>query len=107
MITNAGTLALSKIELDGAKDSFVPEGDGGLILNAGELTLGAGATLRNSAVTGKGGAVYSEGTVNMSEGSRIEESTASSGSAICIESGIGERSNISEPIWNRDVNAPE
>ena len=26
---------------------------------------------------------------------------------ICIESSIGERSSISEPIWNWDVNAPE
>ena len=58
MITNEGTLTLSKIVLDGAKDSFIPDVNGGLIHNTGELTLGEDTTLRNSAVTGKGGAVY-------------------------------------------------
>lgn len=87
MISNAGTLTLGKVVLDGAKDSFASTADGGLVSNTGVLNLGDGTTLRNSRTEGKGGAIYSEGTVNMSAGSRIEGNTAANGSAIYVESG--------------------
>ncbi len=59
MIASKGELTLVKIILDGAKDEYTGNGDGGIMnASAGSLNIQTGATLRNSVTTGNGGAVY-------------------------------------------------
>ena len=85
MLTNAGTLTLQNICLDGGnRDDIKAAGDGGLVYSTGTLNLNDKATLRNSTVDGKGGAVYAEGMVNIVEGAAILDSSASSASALYL-----------------------
>ena len=86
MLTNNGTLTLVKIILDGAKDSYTVETDGGLVNSTGVLNLTAESTLRNSAVTGRGGAVFTSGTLNI-PGGAITGCSATSGSAVYLSAG--------------------
>ena len=86
MLTNNGTLTLGKIILDGAKDSYTVETDGGLVNSTGVLNLTAESTLRNSAVTGRGGAVFTSGTLNI-PGGAITGCSATSGSAVYLSAG--------------------
>ena len=83
MFTNAGTLTLENICLDGG--NITATGNGGLVNNTGILNLNAGAILRNSAVDGKGGAVYATGTVNIVDGVAISGNSAPSASAIYLK----------------------
>ena len=82
MLTNAGTLTIGKIILDGANTAVAL--DGGIVNSSGTLTLSGDTTLQNSSVSGRGGAIYSSGTVNMPGGS-ITGNSASSGSAIYLD----------------------
>ena len=85
MITNAGTLTLENICLDGYRDHRITAtGNGGLVNSTGTLNLNAGTTLRNSATDGKGGAIYATGTVNIEDGVSITNNSAPSASALYL-----------------------
>ena len=82
MLTNAGTLTLENICLDGG--GIKAAGDGGLVNSTGLLNLNDGTTLRNSAVAGRGGAIYAEGTVNIVNGVAVTGNSAPSASALYL-----------------------
>ena len=102
MLTNAGTLTLENIVLDGNNDTAAT--DGGLVYSTDTLNLNAKTTLRNSAISGNGGAVYATGmtketvdpesgenvqtfvpgTVNIAEGVVITGNSAAGASAIWL-----------------------
>ena len=93
MITNKFYLTLTKIILDGAKDSDSSnvETNGGIVHMEGDyaqFTLGEGAILRNSKVNGKGGAVYADGntTVTIANGA-LTGNEATEGGAVYIAKG--------------------
>ncbi|MEE3406071.1 MAG: hypothetical protein VZR73_18535, partial [Acutalibacteraceae bacterium] len=60
MFTVSGNLLLTNIILDGVKDNYTAEGNGGItnVQNGGKLTITEGAYLQYSRTTGHGGAVY-------------------------------------------------
>lgn len=84
LLSNAGTLTLENIILDGNKDNYTATSDGGLINSNGVLYLNNGTTLCNSASSGKGGAVYVVGTVDIVDGVNINNNEASSASALYL-----------------------
>ncbi len=84
LFTNAGELILEKVWLDGAKDFYSANADGGLINNSGTLSLNNGVTLQNSKSSGKGGAIYNSGTVNMVSNTAVINNSASNASAIYL-----------------------
>lgn len=95
MLTNAGTLTLDKVCLDGDGANIVVTVDGGLVNSSGELNLSANTILRNSAIRGKGGAIFATGTVNMPGGS-ITGNSATSGSAIYLGGTLSGTLNMSD-----------
>ena len=84
MITNKLNLILSNIVLDGGSETIAA--DGGIIsmtMDNTQLSIEAGAVLRNSSVSGNGGAVYAAAGAVTVTGGTISGSTASgSGGAI-------------------------
>ncbi|MBQ9720228.1 MAG: hypothetical protein IJV64_05985, partial [Oscillospiraceae bacterium] len=67
MITVQGDLTLGDITLDGNRDSFTANTDGGVlnVTSGGTLTVGTGSTIRNSITTQNGAGVY------LAEGGRM------------------------------------
>ncbi|MBR4456672.1 MAG: leucine-rich repeat protein [Solobacterium sp.] len=85
LFTNNGTLTLENIILDGNKDNFTAEGDGGLVNSNGTLHLNQDTVLRNSAASGKGGAVCAAGSVYIAaSGIEITGNSAPSASALYL-----------------------
>ena len=74
ILTNAGTLTLENIVLDGNNNTAAT--DGGLVYSTDTLNLNAKTTLRNSAISGNGGAVYATGmtkeTVDPESGENVQ-----------------------------------
>ena len=99
MITNKFSLTLKNIILDGAKDQYSVETDGGIVYMEGDyaqLNLGVDATLQNAmvkradgAMNGNGGAVYaaSNTTVNISGGEIIGNEAEDGGAVYVAENG--------------------
>lgn len=84
MGTNAGTLTLQNIVLDGNHVNA----SCALLENEGELTISSGAVLRNSDNHVYGGAVNSwEGTVTVADGANITANKAALGGAIYLSGG--------------------
>ena len=83
MLTNAGTLTLENICLDGG--NIAVTADGGLVNSTGTLNLNAGTTLRNSRTSGKGGAVCVTGTVNIVDDVALTGNSAPSASALYLK----------------------
>lgn len=87
MLKNAGTLTLDNICLDGNKDNYYANENGGLVNSTGTLNLNDKTTLRNSATSGKGGAVYAVGEVNIVDGDGvfITDNSAPNASALYLK----------------------
>lgn len=77
MFTTNGVFTLKNIQLNGKKETYTVEADGGLVFVDKELYIESDAILRNSAIYGKKGAaiyVNNNGSVTMN-GGRITENT--------------------------------
>lgn len=83
MITNAGTLTLAEIAIDGGD---VPA-EAAMIVNSGTLNVTDGARLENANRRGDGGAIYvSRGVLNLTGGS-LTDNHAYRGAAIFVSAG--------------------
>ena len=85
MFTNAGTLTLDNVILDGNKERVTA--NNAMVLNNGALTVKANATLRNASGN-NGGAIYANsGSVIVDAGASITGNTATNGGAIYLHDG--------------------
>ena len=88
MLTVSSDLTLDTIILDGAKNAYTVETDGGIanVREKGKLTIQTGATLQNSKTTQDGGAVYaaSGATVTMSAGTINKNESDGNGAGIYL-----------------------
>lgn len=86
-----GDMTLSSIVLDGQKDIYVTNSDGGIVQVPanGKLTITDGAVLQNSATSVKGGAIYaaSGSTIVMNGGKIWRNSSVQDGAGIYLASG--------------------
>ena len=91
MIVDEGTrLTLTDITLDGAKNSYSANVNGGIVRVESEaaLTITDGATLQNSATTENGGAVYVSTRASATfSGGTINGNTAANGGAVYAAAG--------------------
>ncbi len=89
MFSLNGTLTLTDITLDGNKDSYTCDADGGIaaVNQTGTLNIWDGAALQNCTTSGNGGAVLVNGGTLSVEGGRITGNTSKNygGGAIRVQ----------------------
>ena len=91
MIVDNGNLTLDNITLDGGRDTYAANENGGIVRVNGEqtLTVTANATLRNSATSGNGGAIWSGKKAALTMNGSVANCEAANGGGVYAAEGFG------------------
>ncbi|MBE5851280.1 MAG: hypothetical protein E7298_14325, partial [Lachnospiraceae bacterium] len=90
MILDKGMLTIDAITLDGAKETYHAEQNGGIVQTSGavRLTVNDSATLRNSASTADGGAIWMDSGASLVMYGKIDGCDARNGGGVYAKDGF-------------------